>query len=250
MIEPVFFNSPLDPAKSQGLVAYYDATLQQGGSELYDLVGRRNGIFTGSPTWDHGAVCGDGSSQYITLNNFISTEWTFPFTFMARIAFDAWVDGGVLIAWRANDVSYSWSFGSGPRINVTRSSSMYAADASNIVTGRVVNLTVVYNSLTSVNAYIDGIDVTMAGNDYWNMDIANVILIGCRHYSSVYSLFSDFRLEQFMVFNRALTRGEIIEHSLDPYYLFRSDYPVAYIAASGGSSSLPAIYNNYYRGLM
>lgn len=239
----VFLNSPLDPRKTDGLVAFYSPIHQNAGGELVDLSGNgRNGIFYNSPTWENNAICGNGIDQYIdTQINQSSIKY--PFTIFAKICVDTWTNGRVLLAWTSAGSRWSWAtaaFG----LNIGRSDYLQGIDISYLPTGKVKNICVVYQSASSLQAYVDGTNVTRSGDDYWVHSVN--MWIGGRNTS----LFSDFRLEQLAIYNRALMPDEIKAHQ-DPDYLFSQRKIYGFAPASGGGSGMfHFLRNSMGRGCM
>lgn len=236
-----YFNTPLDTRRTQGMIAYYDATTQQGGGYLVDKVGNKHGVFYNSPTWQDGnKICGNGTSQYIIPSglNLVNES---RITISTLVSVDAWTSGANLLSFRAFSAGYSYALAS-DRINVGRSGYLVAANSSGLSANKVFRLTVVHNSSSSINVYVNGLDLTMTGNDYWNTN--SNFIIGARYNSSVYSRFSSFKLQQLAIFNRALTHGEILAHYEDPYYFYERPKIYGFIFSSSGNS-LPAIINNH-----
>lgn len=252
-----YFNTPLDPHKTQGMIAYYDATTQQGGGYLADKVGNRHGVFANNPTWrDGNAVTGlAASNQRVQMNNIPSL--VYPYTIIAITSFPALPGSGVFLglpvsgyastypSWGHDDGGNSIIFGA-------TSSVIFAVAISNFSINKKYQIAVIANSATDIIVMVDGINMSRytSPTNIGYINTWNSVVFGAR-YNSGYSRPSNFNFQQLAIFNRALTRGEILAHYQDPYYFYERPKIYGFVSASGsGSGMFHFLRNSMNRGYM
>lgn len=245
-----YFNTPLEPRRTQGMIAYYDATTQQGGGYLADRYGRRHGVFANNPTWQNGnAITGLASSnQRVQMDNIPSL--VYPYTILAITSFPSLPGSGVFLGLPVSGYSStypSWGHDDGFTsiiLGVT-SEGQFGIPISYLSINKYYQLAVVATSASDVRIFCDGIRLNFSPyfNNIGYLNTLNSIIFGAR-YNSGYSRTSNFNFKQLAIFNRALTHGEILAHYEDQYCFYEQPKIYGFIP-SGGGSSLPAIINNH-----
>lgn len=246
-----YFNTPLDPRRTQGMIVYYDATTQQGGGYLADRVGGRHGVFANNPIWQDGnAITGLAvSNQRVQMNNIPSLAY--PYTIIAITSFPTLPGSGVFLALPVSGYAStypSWGHDESKSIIFGATASVKMAIAnSNFIKNKYYQVAVIANSANDVKVLRDGVELVFTtSGDVGYINTRNSIILGAR-YNSGYSRPSNFNFQQLAIFNRALTRGEILAHYQDPYYFY--ERPKIYGFVSSGAVQSRS-FQNYYRGLM
>lgn len=247
-----YFNTPLDPHRTRGMIAYYDATTQQGGGYLADRVGNRHGVFNSSVSWSNGnSVSTSGTNTRIVA----PCEYLlFPFAVLGEISLSAFNNNLVFLGVPGPLLSDStrrccWSRTKDARITFSGNgiaANGFGLAGSDFVVNRFYHIVINYLSSTEIEIYKNGVkSQPISTNDYWRHMSGN-ISIGARYDGTAWdtTYAGSCRFQQLAIFNRALTRGEILAHYQDPYYFYERPKIYGFILSSSGSS-LPAIINNY-----
>ena len=236
-----YFNTPLDPRKTQGLIAYYDARLQGGGTELCDLTQR---LYRGSllgVTWDDNCLLYDNPADVVNIGRFDIAP---PMTLLVRLLWDGnTTRNNCIMAKRDswNDADMRWLFLRRTTGRIAfQTKTTYQEFSSYTLTSNIfIDIGLTINS-TSMILYADGVRVGTGTMPTLSTDTTAMVRIGNCQDAEAWS----GKIESVKIFNRVLLPSEIKSHYQDPYYFFERPKIYGFISSSSGSS-LPAIINNY-----
>lgn len=250
IIKP-YFNSFLNPDKTAGLVAYYDAFLQGGGTDLFDLKQENKGVLSGI-SWSDNCLNFDAAGDVITCGRF---ELAPPMTLIIQAMWNGDnTRNNTLVAkrdsWSATDMRWHFARTTGGYFSwITKA-------ASRVFTTYTVPSNVwldialtVGTSGTTVMLYINGALIAVAAVVTLSSDTTAMVNIGNGQTGGTEAW--SGKIKSVKMFSRILTPSEIREHYNNPYCLFSNSQPSFFIPESGGGSIVPIILAmNHFNGGM
>jgi hypothetical protein len=209
---------------TNGLVLALDAgdrnSYVSGSTTWRDLVGSNNGTLQNSPgfnTGSLGSIVFDGTNDYIDCGNILNyTSENFTFSYWAyfnSLTTNQVGQGPVVLFKGAFQSSgyYNQIATDGKVVFVTNQGGAYQASETfpgSININTWYNLTHIRNG-SSVNTYINAIDSTLVAATHINPQSSSTNFTIALY---PFSIYGNFRLSQFLNYNRALTSQEILQN--------------------------------------
>lgn len=245
-------NTLLDPDKTVGLVAYYDAEIQGGGPDLFDLRQLYRGALSGV-SWSDNCLNFDSAGDVITCGTF---DLAPPMTLIVRAMWDGDnTRNNTLVAkrdsWAANNMRWMFMRTTGGYFRYLTYAASRTFTSYTVPSGVWLNIALtVGTSGSTVLLYVNGILIGAQSVTTLSTDAAAVVNIGNGQVSGTEAW--SGKIKSVKMFNRILTQSEIWEHYNNPYCLFTSNNPTLFLPAeSSGSSVVPMILAmNHFNGGM
>jgi len=198
------------PPNNLGLVDYFPMDEGTGATTVNKSRVGTAGTITGA-TWVAGkkeqALDFNANGSYMTYSCGANCV-NYPYT--VSLWFNADTLSGLLFGVN-NGFNNSIAFTGGTYLHMSGNSNyMRGALTSNFQTGRWYNMTAVYTSSTDMKMYVNGVEQTVATDDWWTLQCANIYSIGSRNGGACASSLSfDGRIDDVRLYNRALSAADI-----------------------------------------
>lgn len=209
---------------TDGLVLYLDAantkSYVSGSTTWNDLSrGGNNGTLVNGPTFNSsngGSIVFDGTNDYVNCGpilNYTTSNFTFSTWIYVNSLTTSTINQGPILLWKGNfntNGYYAQIETNGNIIFVTNSpTSVVTISSISITTGNTYNI-VFTRSGSSIKIYVNSVDVTLTAGVHNNPTTNNNNFI-ISSYGGI-QIYSNYRLFNFLNYNRALSAQEILQN--------------------------------------
>jgi hypothetical protein len=227
----------------RGLVGWWLLN-EGGGLKAYDLSGKGNhGTLTGGPTWAGGrngaALSLDGSDDYVDTADY-SFSASQPFTFAGWIN-PSNVSGNKVILSKPSLWEYSFRLTNNNLEFIYWDTSgigiIFVSAAAVVSAGVWQHIAVTFDGSRAdlyVNNVLVASDTSISGT---LQNRSNNMRIGHGYYGSGSSYYFQGKIDDFRIYDRALSPAELLELTQNPYAMFEQKRRLGFVAAAAPAST-------------